>query len=365
MPDERTMSACDTIDRLINLDFLLRQTVITEFYPAARALHGQPLVYTAAQRLIKELQRGDVVVLTSGNVVGLNFLARGETDGPAGTAILARGLALALGVVPVIAVDQNAGSGMEQVMRAAGFVTTTPDILARYCQETPHGAKRLLATSVVELPPNDDGSETVCRSLFSTFQPKAVIALEKLSWNTKRHYHSSMGTDYTEITGRADYLFEMAEQTGRLRIGIGDGGNEIGFGEIADVVRRFKQYGDVCRCPCQGGIASATGADILITAEVSNWAGYALAAVLLLLVGKTGMIHDDAMEVRLLEATARAGFIHMGSEVGTSVDTFSMATSLRVGGLIRDIAQQVERFNFQEFLKGYTEVKGGEPARAA
>jgi hypothetical protein len=218
---------------------------------------------------------------------------------------------------------------------------------------------------VVELPPNDEGSQTLCRSLFTTFQPKAVIAIEKLSWNTKRHYHSSMGTDYSGLTGRADYLFELAEAEGRLRIGIGDGGNEIGFGAIEDVVRRFKPYGDMCRCPCQGGIAAATGADVLITAEVSNWGGYALAAVLLLLLGKAGLIHDEAMEVRLLETTARAGFIHMGSEVAPSVDTFSLATNVRVAGLIRDIAQQVDRFNFQEFLKGYAEAKSVDSPIAA
>jgi hypothetical protein len=281
-------------------------------------------------------------------------MPEGETDGPAGAAILARALRLGLGAIPVIVVDIPAGDATETVMRAAGFVTTTPENLQRYKQRFAEARERnLMATAVFELPPEDQGSLEKAQSIIDAFEPKAVIAVEKASKNEEGHYHSSAGMNTSAVKGRADYLFQIAERQGILTIGIGDGGNEIGYGVIQDAVKRFKPYGDKCRCPCGGGIAAATGADVLITADVSNWGAYGLAAVLLLLLEKPALIHDDDLELEVLQATGRSGLIHMGSEVAPSVDSFPCSTNRNIAALIRDIAisYSVDRYNFQRFIK--------------
>jgi len=353
MIDERLRSACNVIDHLVNLDWKLRVTVITEFYKAARALYGEPLVLAGARRLIDPVTSGDVVVLATGNVVGPSYMPGGETDGPGGTAILARALRLGLGAIPVIVTDIPAGGQTETVMRAAGFVATTPENLQRSKQEfAEQRERRLMATTVFELPPEDEGSQKQARWIMDAFRPKAVIAVEKSSMNEKGHYHSSTGFNTSAVKGRADFLFRIAEQENILTIGIGDGGNEIGYGVIQDVVKRFKPYGDKCRCPCGGGIAAATGTDVLITADVSNWGAYGLAAALLLLLEKPELIHDDDLELRVLEATARAGLIHMGSEVAPSVDSFPRSTNRHIAALIRDIAvaYSVDRYASKRFL---------------
>jgi hypothetical protein len=58
-------------------------------------------------------------------------------------------------------------------------------------------------------------------------------------------------------------------------IGIGDGGNEVGMGKVFDKIVNSS-------IPNAPDIACVTAADDLITASVSNWGGYALAAAVAL-----------------------------------------------------------------------------------
>ena len=72
-----------------------------------------------------------------------------------------------------------------------------------------------------------------------------------------------------------DDLFLLAQQTTQGRVlttGIGDGGNEVGMGKVIQAVHQHIKNGVSIGC--------TTPADFLITASVSNWGGYALAAAL-------------------------------------------------------------------------------------
>ena len=72
-----------------------------------------------------------------------------------------------------------------------------------------------------------------------------------------------------------DELFLLAQQTTQGRVvttGIGDGGNEVGMGKVVEAVHQHINNGVSIGC--------TTPADFLITASVSNWGGYALAAAL-------------------------------------------------------------------------------------
>src|SRR6185436_14111832 len=71
-----------------------------------------------------------------------------------------------------------------------------------------------------------------------------------------------------------------ATARGALTVGIGDGGNEVGFGRIPSVVREVMPAGDTCMCPCGGGSAAAVATDVLVVGAISNWAAYGVAAMI-------------------------------------------------------------------------------------
>mmetsp|Transcript_26556 Transcript_26556/g.103413 ORF Transcript_26556/g.103413 Transcript_26556/m.103413 type:complete len:155 (-) Transcript_26556:67-531(-) len=87
------------------------------------------------------------------------------------------------------------------------------------------------------------------------------------------------GIDISLTTGRIDLLFDHEERRSsgvdRCVIAIGDGGNELGMGNVRELVNRDVPKGRLIAClsPC----------DHLISAGVSNWGGYALAASLAIL----------------------------------------------------------------------------------
>ncbi len=59
-----------------------------------------------------------------------------------------------------------------------------------------------------------------------------------------------------------------------MTIGVGDGGNEVGTGNIADhVCKNIKHGEEICTSVC---------ADIVIMAGVSNWGAIAIAAALII-----------------------------------------------------------------------------------
>jgi hypothetical protein len=66
---------------------------------------------------------------------------------------------------------------------------------------------------------------------------------------------------------------------------------------------------DICRCPCEAGFACAVKVDVTFPASVSNWAAYAITAMVGYLVQRPDVLQDIHMERRRLEASAMAGSI--------------------------------------------------------
>lgn len=77
------------------------------------------------------------------------------------------------------------------------------------------------------------------------------------------------GIDATEFNAPIDALFGPMRGSVR-RISIGDGGNEIGMGNLYDMVAKHIPRGEI--------IGSRSECDFLITTGVSNWGGYGLAS---------------------------------------------------------------------------------------
>lgn len=96
-----------------------------------------------------------------------------------------------------------------------------------------------------------------------------------------------------------DELFFQARKLGIPTIGIGDGGNEIGMGNISEILEKYIKFGDK--------ITSIVEVDALILSAVSNWGAYGLIAQASLEIGKNLLKDWDEEEV--LKALVSAGVI--------------------------------------------------------
>jgi hypothetical protein len=85
-----------------------------------------------------------------------------------------------------------------------------------------------------------------------------------------------------------------------VTIGVGDGGNEIGMGNVR---ARLGRLG-----PLMARIAAVVGTDHLVVAGVSNWGAYGITAELGRLAGRA-LLHTSETERRLIEACVKAGAV--------------------------------------------------------
>jgi len=157
--------------------------------------------------------------------------------------------------------------------------------------------------------------------------------------DSKGIYHNMRGEDYSEGRAHVDHLFILGAKLGVPSIGIGDGGNEIGMGNIGEVARKSVPYGEVCQCPCGGGIVATTGTDVLLPASVSNWGCYAVAAAAAVRIGKPELVHTPVAESRILDAMSMFGLVDgkMGY-TEPSVDGLSAAMHTAMTSLIVETA---------------------------
>jgi hypothetical protein len=140
------------------------------------------------------------------------------------------------------------------------------------------------------------------------------------------------GSDNSDCVGKAGLLFEEAKRRNVLTIGIGDRGNEIGFGGIADVPRRILPFGE--------NATDSTIVDILITAAVSNWGASGIAAVLAALLGRPDIMHDTATESRMLHRCIEAGGIDgFSCRPLALTDSMSEATHVAICALLNELVR--------------------------
>jgi hypothetical protein len=158
-------------------------------------------------------------------------------------------------------------------------------------------------------PPGDpSGDADAYQEMLDTFHPAAVIFIEKLGPNDRGFWHTVNGVRVppSEV-GRAHLLAGRARELGIYTVGIGDGGNEIGFGNIMDAVREIHPYGPACRCGCGGGVGAVAMTDALVVASVSNWGAYGVAAALALILQNPAVLHEPELEARMLDRCVAAG----------------------------------------------------------
>ncbi len=163
-----------------------------------------------------------------------------ETDGPPGATLLGRALQ-ALGWEVVHVTDQFSAPLMRAITGG---------------------------TKVVEFPIlGPEASATFARALLDRFDPAVLVAVERCGVTACGKYLNMRGHDITAYNARLDTLFDLHPRT----IGIADGGNEIGMGNVAEAVARHPTLVNI---PCHTRVTE------LILSSVSNWGALGLIAAL-------------------------------------------------------------------------------------
>ena len=176
-------------------------------------------------------QRGEVLIAT-GFPVGDTF----ETDGPVGAISLYRALDQ-LGARPTLVCGDPLAAQLS----------------AEY---------RVLALDHVDTL---EEREAQTQATLEQLQPALILAIERPGQAADGDYYNMRG----ETIGANVVCFDtFFRQTRCPTIAIGDGGNELGMGKVADALRGL----DI--------VPAETACDELIVADVSNWGGHALVALL-------------------------------------------------------------------------------------
>lgn len=276
-----------SLDMLINSDMVGRG-ISACLYPEARSIYGKPLTFLAAQKIKEAIDSGDSIIIMTGFRTPPLFIQ--ETDGPLGAASLARSVDVALGGKAILLTEPDAKSIkiLEASCRGAGLSVVPLQYLLEH--------KVSHAVAVVNFTTDEKKAKEEAIRLFDTTKAKAVVAIEKAGRNSKHVYHNQGGFDISAYHSKVEYIFDEANRRGIPTIAVGDGGNEVGMGVLEHVVIRNVDYGGKCNCSCGGGIAANTGADILVTANVSNWGAYAIAGLLSRMTNREEGLHSNENE---------------------------------------------------------------------
>jgi hypothetical protein len=293
MPDPN--ATFELIDRIVSLDIGGRG--VSGLYGSARKLVDKPICLAAA-RTLSGLKAGDrVFILTESLSRATIDNTIAENDGPIGVAALARAITYGCNAIPIILTDASVRGKIAKMVELAG-----PNIMTPEQADTAVATPRFTAVACVlggEI--EDAAARTQAESLLDRYQPKAVISVERAGMTADGTYRNALGQDYSEGRARLDHVITAAMAREIVTIGVGDGGNEIGFGAISEAVAAHVPHGDV--------LCAASSTDVVLPAGVSNWGCYAIAAALAMMRKDQALAHTPELERRLIEASPMIGLI--------------------------------------------------------
>ena len=220
-------------------------------------------------------------------VTGFYILTGGadETDGPPGAVVIGEALQ-SLGYEVVYVTDRHGTPIMDALAGDRARIVDFP------------------ITSEAE-------SRGFAEKTLTEVDPSVVISIERCGLTAEDDYRNMRGLNIGDFNARVDYLFDDHPNT----VGIGDGGNEIGMGNLADVIPSVESLPDV---PC------VTTTTKLLIASVSNWGGYGLVAAMSELEGKN-LLPSIEHEAGILKRSVEAGAVDgMSTKQENKVDGFTL-----------------------------------------
>ncbi len=166
-----------------------------------------------------------------------------------------------------------------------------------------------------------------CRRWLEEYDLRALVSIERNGRNAAGRYCMVTGTDLSDTVGKGAALFEVFQEKGLTTLGIGDRGNELGFGGVSDIVASILPKGAVA--------ADATPSSLALPATVSNWGCYGVAACLAALLDLPELLHDARLEHALAEtALANGGIDGMSGRAELSVDGVGVEVNAAVATLL-------------------------------
>ena len=275
--------AAENMDRLLCIE-MRRKGLPRGFkwplYEAARAISDGPMVLKAARLL--DCAPCRVGIFTGAAVP--EHMPVGENDGPFGASVLAQALER-IGHRLTVYTDPVCAAPIEALLRRAGT-----------------------RAEVVRLTLGDRAQLTAAAAT-----EDLLVAIERLGGNINGKLHGVNGTNRDAFRCNVDHAFVEAARLGKITIGIGDGGNEIGFGALRETLEvRLTEFAQKDKTPCGGGIFSAIFTDHLVVASTSNLGAYGVVAALAMLKGDPSLCHTAEEEMALHHVGVGLGLVDGG-----------------------------------------------------
>lgn len=257
---------------------------------------GSGILYSAASAILNQSSFNSVAILT-GFPCLMDFDPPIETDGPPGALILAHQLE-SIGKSVSILSDNCAESSLRSLINWYNSTYSTSINLLTYSP-----------TSDLSSSPSFD----------------TVICIERPGASKDSHYYTMRGFDMSHLVAPLDTHYCITSRP-RVVIGIGDGGNEAGMGNMHDKISQHITNGPK--------IASTTKSDYPIVCSVSNWGGYALSLSLAILHSSAPIL-SNSIDSSIFSAMNTAGIRDgITKELSGTVD--GMAISVN-SSLIQDL----------------------------
>ena len=231
-----------TLDNISLSDSELELSKTIEDLLVARNLRGMAQVQPhlkagycmrAAKAMLAAVERNTVVFIGTGFPVVDTF----ETDGPPGAISLYRAIE-ACGGTPYICCGAPLSGAIVEDYRVIELA------VGEDCEQQQHQE---------------------AQAILEQCEPGLVISIERPGKAADGGYYNMRGESISPRSACFDEIMQLCQCT---TLAIGDGGNEIGMGKVQDALSELNI------------VPAATSCDELIVADVSNWGGHALVALL-------------------------------------------------------------------------------------
>ena len=231
---------------------------------------------------------GTVIITTGFYIRSAGYI---ETDGPPGAIAIGRALNK-LDYRVVYVTDKYGMKALESIAEPSSIIYEFPIL-------------------------DSEASNILASNICNEFDPSIMIAVERCGINELGKYSNMHGQDITPYTAKIDCLF----QNKITSIGIGDGGNEIGMGNL------YAQVKDNSKLVC---FPTTIEVDNLVIASVSNWGAYGLIAAISLIKNQNLLVSVEE-EIEIINTLVGLGVVDgMSGKPESFVDGFDLDSNSKI-----------------------------------
>lgn len=173
---------------------------------------------------------------------------------------------------------------------------------------------------------NHEQSAITADKMINDLNPSLIISIERCGPTVDGDYLNSRGKKIEEFNSKTEYLLNNNIPS----IGIGDGGNEIGMGNLKHIIKNSTELSNP---PC------ITTTDLLIPASTSNWGGYGLVAGLSKMTNKN-LLPSIPEDEKLIKDFVDAGGVDgITATSSYKVDSFELEVNSSILNRLHKLIQ--------------------------